>query len=406
MSRFISFLILSVALAVVWTGAAVAQENSGLARLTDGRIEDRRFGVTDLTLGLSQGVPWRVFTLTDPDRLVLDFAEVDWQGRDPQEIDQSDRITELRMGVLRPGWSRMVAALAEPMTVDSAELTVDPDGGGAELSLRLIRSDAKSFAASAGAPPDPGWISTRPVARRARQDADGPLVIVLDPGHGGIDPGAQRNGVNEADLMLQFAQDLREVLLRAGNYKVFLTRDEDRFVSLEGRVKIAHDLGADLFIALHADALQEGVAHGATAYTLAEEATDAASAALAERHDRNDLLAGLDLTGQDDRVADILMDLARLDNTPRSQALAAHLIGGIETKLGHVHKDPIRQAAFSVLKSADVPSVLLELGFLSTAQDLENLQDPVWRSGMADGIRDGIRSWLLEDEALSRLRRQ
>ncbi len=402
MSRLIPYLMLLV----FWTGAVAAQENSGLARMTEGRFEDRRFGATELTLDLSQGVPWRVFTLAEPDRLVLDFAEVDWQGADPREIDQSDRIITLRMGLLRPGWSRMVAELAEPMKVETAELTVAPEGAGARLSLRLVGSDAESFAAGAGLPPDPGWVRTRPVARRAPKAADAPLVIVLDPGHGGIDPGAQSDDVSEADLMLQFAQDLREVLLRAGNYRVFLTRDSDRFVSLEGRVKIAHDMGADLFISLHADALQEGVAHGAAVYTLAEDATDAASAALAERHDRDDLLAGLDLSGQDDRVADILMDLARLDNTPRSQALAAHLVGGIEAKLGHVHKDPIREAAFSVLKSADIPSVLVELGFLSTAQDLENLQDPVWRSGMADGIRDGIRSWALEDEALSRLRRQ
>ncbi|MGP6086236.1 N-acetylmuramoyl-L-alanine amidase [Antarctobacter jejuensis] len=402
MSRIISILML----AVFWAGTTVAQDNSGLARLTDGRIEDRRKGVTEISLGLSQGVPWRAFTLTEPNRLVLDFAEVDWQGADPQEIDQSDRISALRMGLLRPGWSRMVAELAEPMVVETAELKVDPEGGGAQLSLRLVRSDAESFAASAGLPPDPGWVMTRPVARRVPKAEDGPLVIVLDPGHGGIDPGAQRDGIDEADLMLQFAQELREVLLRAGDYQVFLTRDEDRFVSLEGRVKIAHDRGADLFISLHADALQEGVAHGAAVYTLAEEATDAASAALAERHDRDDLLAGLDLSGQDDRVADILMDLARLDNTPRSQALAEHLVGGIEATLGHVHKDPLRQAAFSVLKSADIPSVLLELGFLSTAQDLENLQDPVWRSGMADGVRDGIRAWALEDAALARLRRQ
>ncbi|WP_417209938.1 N-acetylmuramoyl-L-alanine amidase [Antarctobacter sp.] len=401
MSRFLSFV---MALSL-WVGAVSAQD-VGLARLMGGQIEDRRFGVTDLQLDLSQGVPWRLFTLTDPDRLVLDFAEVDWQGADPEAINQSDRIAVLRMGVFRPGWSRLVAELAEPMAVDRAEMRVAPDGAWAKLVLSLTSTDAESFAAAAGQPADPVWVRTRPKARRVTPDPDRPLTIVLDPGHGGIDPGARRDGISEADLMLLFAQELREMLLRAGDYRVLLTRQDDQFVSLEGRVKFAHDAGADLFISLHADALSEGVAHGAAIYTLAEEASDAASAALAERHDRDDLLAGLDLSGTDDRVAQILMDLARLDNTPRSQALARHIVDGIETSLGHVHKDPLRQAAFSVLKSADIPSVLLELGFLSTQADLRNLQDPAWRAGMAAGIRDGLAAWLVEDAALSRLRRQ
>ncbi len=402
MSRFLSLLTAVCLLA----GGALAQDATGLARLLDGRIEDRRPGVTEITLNLSQGVPWRVFTLTDPDRLVLDFSEVDWQGADPETIDRSAHVRSLRMGLFRPGWSRLVAELADPMAVESAELRVRPEGAGAELRLALIRSDPATFAASAGPPADPAWIQMRPQARRPSPAPDGPLVIMLDPGHGGIDPGAQRGGITEADLMLRFAQELREVLLRAGDYRVVLTREEDRFVSLEGRVKLAHEMGADLFMSLHADALEEGVAHGAAVYTLAAEASDAASAALAERHDRDDLLAGLDLSGSDDRVAQILMDLARLDNKPRSEALAGHLVEGIRASLGRVHKDPLRQAAFSVLKSADIPSVLIELGFLSTAEDLRNLQDPAWRARMAEGIRDGIAAWTLEDAALAPLRRQ
>ena len=137
-----------------------------------------------------------------------------------------------------------------------------------------------------------------------------------------------------------------------------------------------------------------------------DDASDAASAALAERHDRDDLLSGLDLSGSDDRVADVLLDLARLDNTPRGVALARHLVDGIRNAVGTVHKRPLRRAGFSVLKAADIPSVLVEVGFLSTAADLDNLQDPIWRAGMAAGIRDGITDWALEDAALARLRRQ
>ena len=177
-------------------------------------------------------------------------------------------------------------------------------------------------------------------------------------------------------------------------------------MSLEGRVALAHQAGADVFLSLHADALDEGIARGATVYTLSEEASDAASAALAERHNRSDLLSGVDLTGTDDEIAGVLMELSRLDNAPRSQALAGFLVSKIKNAVGTVHKRPVRQAGFSVLKSADIPSVLIEVGFLSTNADLRNLRDPIWRASMAAGIRDGLQAWALEDEALNRLRRQ
>lgn len=383
-----------------------AQDQAGLARYLGGGFSDRLLGGTDLTLKLSQGVPWRVFTLTDPYRLVLDFREVDWQGGTLQELDQSELVLAVRAGPVRQGWSRLVAELAEPAKVASAALKLDPDSAQARLSLSLQATTASEFQNSAGLPKDPQWDTQRAVQKAPAADTDDRLTIMLDPGHGGIDPGAQRAGVNEADLMLRFAFELQDVLRRTGRYKVMMTRTGDEFVSLEGRVAKAHEAGADLFISLHADALAEGHAHGATVYTLSDEASDAASQALAERHDRDNLLSGVDLSGADDQVAQVLLDLARLDNGPRSQALSKHLVGGIKNALGHVHKKPERRAGFSVLKAADIPSVLIELGFLSTDQDLVNLQDPVWRAGMAAGIRDGIAQWAIEDQALSRLRRQ
>lgn len=393
--------------AALWAAQVGAQDASGLARFEGGGFTDKRFSGTELRLALSQGVPWRVFTLDEPRRLVVDFREVDWTGADAEAMDQSARIDGLRMGAFRPGWSRLVAELSEPLAIDEAGLRVSPETGAAELLVRLSGASEAGFAAASGLPSDPDWDRPEPSAKRALPKPDGaPLVIVLDPGHGGLDPGAERDGSSEAELVLRFGLELREVLLRTGKYQVVMTRETDRFVSLEGRVSAAHAAGADLFISLHADAIEEGRAHGASVYTLADEASDAASAALAERHDRDDLLAGLDLSGADDRVAQVLMDLARLDNGPRSRALAGHLVDGIRNALGHVHKRPLRQAGFSVLKSADIPSVLVELGFLSTQEDLDNLRDPIWRAGMAAGLRDGIEAWAIEDAALNRLRRQ
>jgi len=194
--------------------------------------------------------------------------------------------------------------------------------------------------------------------------------------------------------------------LRADGFEVALTRDADVFVSLEARVARAQEAEADIFVSLHADALAVGLARGAAIYTLSDSASDAASAALAERHDRDDLLAGIDLSTSDDRVADVLMDIARLDTAPRSSALAEHLVAGIENAVGRVHKRPLRQAGFSVLKAADIPSVLIEVGFLSTPQDLRNLQDPLWRAGLIAGIRDGLQDWARADAAIAPLRRQ
>ncbi|MEQ5868902.1 N-acetylmuramoyl-L-alanine amidase [Sagittula sp. NFXS13] len=403
MSRIFAFLFV-----LVWAVPGLAQEASGLARYEDGGFKDRRFGGgSELRLTLSQGVPWRVFTVADPYRLVVDFREVDWSGVTDRELNASKRVRQVQMGSFRPGWSRLVAELTGPLQVSEASLSVATEGGSAELLLRLEDTDDVSFRARAGVPSDPDWKRPEAKARApAPRAAGAPIVVVLDPGHGGVDPGAQRAGVNEADLMLTFARELRDVLLRSGNYDVVLTRNEDSFVSLERRVALAHEAGADIFISLHADALDSGVAHGASVYTLAEDASDAASAALAERHDRDDLLAGVDLSGSDDKVASILLDMARLDNTPRSQALSTHLVDEIRSELGYVHKDPERQAAFSVLKSADIPSVLIELGFLSSQEDLRSLQDPAWRGGMAAGIRDGLAAWIIEDKALARLRRQ
>ncbi len=406
---FAAILAFAVAFSIATTADAQTSGAgpSALARFQSGAVTDRLFGATRLDMQLSQGVPWRVFTQADPDRVILDFKEVDFADADPMAFDKSARIASVRFGPLRPGWSRLIAELETPMQIDQAGLEIDPSSGQAALVLEMSKTDRPTFLGAANPPLAEGWSLPEPVAlQRIERDANAPLIVILDPGHGGLDPGAQNSGISESDLMLTFARELRDVLVRAGGYQVYLTRDSDHFVSLEGRVSVAHRLSADLFISLHADSLAAGSASGAAIYTLSEDASDKASAALAERHNREDLLIGLDLSHSDDQVAQVLLDLARLDNTPRSKAAAKHVLAGIQNAVGEVHKHPLREAGFSVLKSADIPSILIELGFLSTDADLNNLQDPAWRAGMAAGIRDGVSAWALEDAALSRLRRQ
>jgi len=387
-----------------------AQEFSGLARIDAAQSQIISLGDDGVRIDLSfsQGVPYRLFTLNDPPRLVLDFQEVDWSGLDGDSLLATDRISQVRFGTYVPGWSRLVVDLGQPMAVQSSELSVDQVRGSARLGVVLSPVGADDFAAHAGAPHDSRWdlpVVTE-MQPRTQPGPDAPLVVLLDPGHGGIDPGAKQGELIEKDLMLSFAREVREVLLRRGGYEVVLTRDEDHFVSLERRIALAHRAGADVFISLHADSLTEGLAHGATVHVLSRDASDIASAKLAERHDRGDLLSGVDLSGADDSVTRILLDLARQETRPRTEALAEALVDGMAQTGGPMNRRPLRGAAFSVLKAADIPSVLIEIGFLSSPRDLKNLSDATWRAGMAVGIANGLGAWRREDVAIRPLVRQ
>ncbi len=387
-----------------------AQDFSGLARIdaTQSRITAQGKNDVRLQLALSQGVPYRLFTLADPPRLVMDFQEVDWRGLDAATLKATDRISQVQFGTYVPGWSRLVAELAQPMQVQTSELTVDQVLGSARLTLVLSPVDDVAFAAGAGAPYDRRWdlpqvAATGELADRA---ADAPLVVVLDPGHGGIDPGAEQGDLVEKELILKFARELREELLRKGRFEVVLTRADDRFVSLEARIALAHRAGADVFLSLHADSLAEGLAHGATVHVLSRDASDIASAKLAERHDRHDILSGVDLSDADDSVTAVLLDLARQETQPRTDALAVALVDAMTQSGGPMNRRPLRAAAFSVLKAADIPSVLIEIGFLSSPRDVRNLSDDRWRAGMARAIANGVANWRARDAVTRPLVRQ
>lgn len=376
---------------------SAAQELSALAK-----VNSLRSGIVatgsglELRLALSQPVPWRLRLMADPPRLVIDAREVDWKGAEALAVVKPG--VSLRAGRFRPGWSRMVLELDGPHKVARAEMTT---GDETRLEIMLEPTDAASFAAEAARPDLPDWALPEAAQLVPPLPAgNGPLVVVLDPGHGGIDPGAERDGTNEATLMLTFARELKEVLLRDGRFRVVMTRDEDVFVPLEARTSIAREAGADIFLSLHADALAEGDAQGATVYTLAEDASDEASAALAERHDRDDLLAGVDLSDQDDVVAEVLMDMARTETAPRTDRLAQAMVGAIKASEIRMHRRPLQSGGFSVLKTPDIPSVLLEVGFLSSDRDFKRLSDPAWRATLAEALVQALAAWSQEDAAL------
>lgn len=392
-----SLRLLTLVLAAIFVSVPGARADlTALSRVDQAasRIGDAGGGA-EVVLSLSQPVPWRVRLLDDPRRLVVDLAEVIW----PEDLTpDGTAIARVRTGRAGPGWSRLVADLSLPFAVTEAGMVTGEGSGGAVLTLRLGPVSPEAFADLAlqqGAAPD---------AATGRA-GDGTIRVMLDPGHGGIDPGAEAAGLTEAALMLTFARELREVLLRTGGFAVAMTRDGDVFVPLERRITLAREAGADLFLSLHADALPEDAGHasGATVYTLSGEASDRASQLLAERHDQSDLLTGVDLRGQEDEIALVLMDLARQDTMPRTGRLADSLVERLARKVGPLNNTPRREAAFSVLKSPDIPSVLIELGFLSSQEDRKKISDPEWRLRAARGIRDGLAAWAEAEAVLQAL---
>lgn len=390
-----------------------AQERSALARVDAERssliAEGKDRGkprVMELRLALSQPVPYRVYFLDQPARLVVDFNEADFSGANPDALAGRALVRALRWGHFKPGWSRLVMELPGPYALETA--IQKPDEAGARLMLRIEPIAAKDFVTRGNALsalmdlPEP---ATSTALAQHKPQGDRPLRVAIDPGHGGHDPGAEVGAIRESAVMLGFARELSEVLTRAG-FEVVMTRKDESFIGLEDRMTLARAANADLFLSLHADALPEGEAAGMSIYFWDQDADDRASKQLAVRHDRADLLAGLDLSGTDDEVADVLMDLARLETQPRSESFAKFLVAALNRAGVAMHRRPVKGAAFSVLKSPDIPSVLIELGFLTDARDRGNLFDPEWRRNCSESIALAIGEWARDDAIRTGLLRQ
>lgn len=398
-------MIRALLLCLALAGPAAGQDFSALARIdpATSAIADDGDGLR-VVLSLSQTVPYRVFTLTDPMRVIVDFREVDFSGLIPEDVWQAGIAADVTFGPLRPGWSRLAITLAEPMQVAQAGLDVIATSGAARLTLRLVPVDAAGFAALAG-PPDAAAMPDASLA--APSPRTGPLVVAIDPGHGGVDPGATRGTVLEADLMLQLGIELADAINRGGVMRAVLTRDSDIFVSLEDRMTIARAAGADAMLSLHADALDgDDVTRGASTYTLNAEGRDRAAQRMAERHERGDLLSGLDLTGQDDRVATVLMEMARAETGPAATRLADALIAGLRSTGAVVNSRPRREGRLAVLNAADFPSVLLEAGFLSSAADRATLTTAQGRADIVNGIVLALQDWAAAEASRAPLKRQ
>ena len=358
---------------------------------TDGEITVSS-GKTVLSVMLATSLPLKLAVMSKPDRIVVDLPEVNFQlapelGRKPQGL-----IKSARFGLFAPGRSRIVIELTGP-ALPKAE--VSPVLGGAahklDLTLDAVSAEAFQRAVQASAPLPEGKRAELPTVSQG----DTRPLIVLDPGHGGIDNGA--TGVGQAlekDVVLVFARDLKAKLEATGKYRVVMTRDRDVFVSLGDRVKMAQKLGAALFISIHADTLSAAPSvRGFTVYTGSEKASDAEAARLAEAENLSDQIAGVDNEDESDEIAGILGDLTLRETRSYSHLFARTLVGQMSggTK---ANKNPHRSARFRVLRAPDVPSVLLELGYLSSKTDAEMLKDPAWRDQTASTIAAAVNTFM------------
>ncbi len=347
---------------------------------------------TRFVLDLSRKIDFRAFTLADPYRVVLDIPQVSFAL--PPKTGESGRglVKAFRFGLVMPGGSRMVFDLAKPVRIDKAFAIDASVDAPARLVLELVATERESFLRKIALDSRLARPELPSASRPQSREGDPRPLVVLDPGHGGIDTGTKGpNGEMEKDIVLDFAQRLREHIEKSGKYRVIMTRSDDTFVPLADRVHIARNAGAALFVSIHADALPhgEGDAQGASIYTLSETASDSEAARLAEKENRADVIAGVDLKTEPDDVADILIDLAERETKSFSVQFAHKLLGEMKAAT-RLHKKPLKSAGFRVLRAPDVPSVLVELGYVSNRQDLQSLLSDRWRDRTADSIAQAV----------------
>jgi N-acetylmuramoyl-L-alanine amidase len=363
---------------------------------------------TRLVIDLNRKVDMRAFLLANPDRVVIDLPQVVF--RFPPKTGESGRglVKAFRFGLMMTGGSRLVLDLAHPARIEKTFVLDATEDQPARLVLDLAAVDREAFtravatAAKARDTPLPARPQASVQPNGAAAAGDTRPLIVLDPGHGGIDNGTKSaKGDTEKSIVLEFALRLRELVEKTGKYRVAMTRTDDTFIALADRVAFARALGAALFVSIHADALPrgEGDAQGASVYTLSETASDSEAARLAETENRADVIAGIDLTSEPDDVADILIDLAQRETKTFSVRLARTLIDSMKN-VTRMHKNSLKSAGFRVLKAPDIPSVLIELGYVSNRDDIKSLTSAEWREHTAESIAQAIDRYLTSRAAI------
>ncbi len=364
-------------------------------------VKDIRLGVSEtrtrVVLDLSERVDFRVFLLDKPRRVVIDLPSLDWPTTGPEiskpGISKKDELVSgLRFGQFTAGKSRLVIDAARPVKVAKSFVLAPSSGLPHRLVVDLVPSTAKDFASQVKKDRETSRAVNRKTAKAAPPPAFKPRskknakpVIVIDAGHGGVDPGAQGKKAKEKNVTLDFTRELAKQLRATGKYKVYLTRNRDIYIPLRQRVNIARKHNADLFISIHADAIQRKNVRGMSIYTLSETASDKEAASLARKENQSDIIAGIDFADQPSEVADILIDLAQRETKNLSVKFAKLVVDNARNKTNLLDRTH-RFAGFRVLKAPDVPSVLIELGFLTNRKDEKQLVTSSWRRKVAGAL--------------------
>lgn len=404
------FIGLGLALAVVW-GLNLGPISFAFAGASKVVVGDIRAGLhgstTRLVFDLSDKVPFEIFTLAGPDRVVLDLPQVGWRLPSRPLPAKTGVLKKLRYGLFKPGTTRVVLEVTGPVMVKKTFL-LEPSGGrGWRFILDLARTSREAFSKQTGLKTSLDMAGKTPrkktpsLTNKTANKATPALrvsaalmpprkpavrIIAIDPGHGGADPGTKGgSGIYEKYLTLAAARALKEELEGTGRFKVILTRTRDVFVRLRDRIQIMRNQGAELFISLHADAIENKKVQGASVYTLSETASDAEAAQLAEKENKADLIAGVDLSAESPEVTGILIDLAQRETMNSSSQFAALLVRELGRDI-KVLRNTHRFAGFAVLKAPDVPSVLLEMGFLSNSGDEKVLRSKAYRQRLARAV--------------------
>ena len=359
---------------------------------------------TRVVFDLDRPIQFRACPLADPYRVVLDLPQVSFKlGADAGTAGRG-LVKAFRYGLVMPGGSRIVFDLTGPAKIAKSYVVEAANGQPPRLVLELEQVDRTAFVQLLAPESRPELRPAIADANAGVARADGPAVtastpadkrpvIVIDPGHGGVDNGTQAGGgdIMEKNLVLSFGLALRDRMEKSGKYRVVMTRTDDTFIALADRVKIARNESASLFVSIHADALPrgEGDAQGATIYTLADKASDAEAQRLADAENKSDAIGGVNLADEPSEVADILIDLVQRETRTFSNRFARTLMGEMKNTV-RMHKHPLKSAGFRVLKAPDVPSVLVELGYVSNKGDLEHLVSENWRNKTVGSMAQAI----------------
>ena len=369
---------------------------------TSATIKDMRIGHGTggfrLVLDADAEFDYKAFLLNDPKRLVVDVYESNVLSKVENYKDKTGMISRIRVGALDNGSRRIAMDLQMPVVIKKAFMLAPQSNFGWRFVVDVNVASGKDFNAKVGSRYafETGDSHTKTSSNNkkiTKNVAKSKKIIVLDPGHGGKDPGAiGYSGVYEKNITLAMAKELKTILDKEGEYKVYLTRSTDIFIPLRERVKIARKYKADLFLSIHADSALNRSAKGLSVYTLSEKASDREAEALAERENKADVIAGLDLVEHSKEVSDILISLAQRETLNSSSEFAGLMVQEMKRSVRLVDNTH-RFAGFAVLKAPDVPSVLLELGYLSNRTEERQLKQSSYRKKLAISTSKAIKKY-------------